>query len=262
VPLSEAADATFGVGASTIRRIDGRRIITVTADVNNALVTGQEVNTALEDQILPELQARFPGLRHAFGGEQREQAIALGGLGRGFALALLAIYALLAVPFRSYVQPLIIMASIPLGFIGAALGHLIMGFDFGMLSLFGVVGLAGVVVNDSLVLIDFINERHASGLAMPEAIVDGAKTRFRPIMLTSLTTFLGVFPLIIERSIQAQFLVPMAVSLGFGILFATLIIMLAVPALAMFQHTATRRLKRSFRRERPKSTDLGWAGEV
>ena len=164
-------------------------------------------------------------------------------MGRGFGLALLAIYALLAIPFRSYVQPLIIMASIPLGFIGAALGHLIMGLDLGMLSMFGIVGLSGVVVNDSLVLIDFINEKHRSGLPMADAIVEGAKVRFRPILLTSITTFLGVFPIIIERSIQAQCLVRMAVSLGYGILFATVIIMVAVPALAMMNHVATKKVR-------------------
>ncbi|MDX1578110.1 MAG: efflux RND transporter permease subunit [Gemmatimonadota bacterium] len=262
VPLSEVAAVSYGVGSTTINRIDGRRIVTVTADVDRAVVTGQEVNSALEAAILPELQERFPGLRYAFGGEQREQAIALGGLARGFALALLAIYALLAIPFRSYVQPLIIMASIPLGFIGAALGHLIMGLDLGMLSLFGLVGLAGVVVNDSLVLIDFINERHRSGLPMSEAIVEGAKVRFRPILLTSITTFLGVFPIIIERSIQAQFLVPMAVSLGFGILFATVILMIAIPALTMMNHVISERVRGLVERGRSKSVGLGWAGEV
>ncbi|MDX1395396.1 MAG: efflux RND transporter permease subunit [Gemmatimonadota bacterium] len=260
VPLSEVADVQFGVGASTIRRIDGRRIVEVTAEVNRSQITGQEVNTALVVVILPELQEQFPGLRFGFGGEQRQQAEALSGMGRGFMMALLAIYALLAIPFRSYVQPLIIMASIPLGFIGAALGHLIMGMDLGMLSLFGIVGLSGVVVNDSLVLMDFINERHRSGLPMADAIVDGARVRFRPILLTSLTTFLGVFPLIIERSIQAQFLVPMAVSLGFGILFATAILMLVVPALAMTQHRVAGWLGSRFGGEE-RSVDLGWVGE-
>ena len=130
-----------------------------------------------------------------------------------------------------------------------------------MLSMFGIVGLSGVVVNDSLVLMDFVNERHRSGLPMDEAIVDAARVRFRPILLTSLTTFLGVFPLIIERSIQAQFLIPMAVSLGFGILFATGILMMCVPALAMFQHDMAGRLRRRWKRGRSKDVDLGWVGE-
>jgi len=261
VPLSEVAEVEFGVGSSTIRRIDGRRIVEITAQVNRALITGQEVNSALEGEILPELEGQFPGLRYSFGGEQRQQADALGGLGRGFGMALLAIYALLAIPFRSYVQPLIIMVSIPLGFVGAALGHLIMGMDLGMLSLFGIVGLSGVVVNDALVLMDFVNERHRAGLAMPDALLDAAKTRFRAIMLTSLTTFLGIFPIIIERSLQAQFLVPMAVSLGFGILFATAVLMLVVPALAMFQYNAAERMRARFAHRTRPPADLGWVGE-
>ena len=226
--------------------------MTVTADVDAGVITGQEVNTEITSTILPELQARYPGLRYGFGGEQRQQTLAFEGMARGFVLALLAIYALLAIPFRSYVQPFVVMASIPLGLVGAAIGHLIMGLDLGMLSMFGLVGLSGVVVNDSLVLIDFINERHRAGLPMSEAIVQGAKVRFRPIMLTSVTTFLGVSPIILERSVQAQFLSPMAVSLGFGILFATFIIMLAVPALAMMNHTLTLRAKRAFLRWRRK----------
>jgi len=176
-------------------------------------------------------------------------------------MALLAIYALLAIPFRSYVQPLIIMAAIPLGFIGAALGHLIMGIDMGMLSLFGIVGLSGVVVNDALVLMDFVNERHRAGLSMADALLDAAKTRFRAIMLTSLTTFLGIFPIINERSIQAQFLVPMAVSLGFGILFATAVLMLVVPALAMFQYNAAAGIRARFTTRTRRPADLGWVGE-
>ncbi len=251
-PLSEVAELSFGIGSSTINRIDGRRVVTVTADVNEALITGQEANSELTSSILPDLQADFTGLRHTMGGEQREQSIALGGMARGFGLALLVIYALLAIPFKSYVQPLVIMASIPLGFVGAAIGHLLMGIDIGVLSMFGIVGLSGVVVNDSLVLIDFINERHRGGMSMPEAIVDGARARFRPILLTSLTTFLGVFPIIIERSIQAQFLVPMAVSLGFGILFATVIIMISVPALAMMQYVWELRLSTLVGRHRAK----------
>ena len=258
-PLSQVADASFGVASSTINRIDGRRIVTVTADVDAAVITGQEVNTEITSSILPELQTRFPGLRYGFGGEQRQQTLAFEGLARGFVLALLAIYALLAIPFRSYLQPLVIMASIPLGLVGAAIGHLIMGLDIGMLSMFGIVGLSGVVVNDSLVLIDFINERQRAGLPMAEAIVQGAKVRFRPIMLTSVTTFLGVSPIILERSTQAQFLSPMAVSLGFGILFATFIIMLAVPALAMMNHTLTLRVQRAFGRGGSREPELGLA---
>jgi len=243
IPLEEAADVSFGTAPSTIRRIDGRRIVTVTAEVDRSVITGQEANTELTSHIIPAAQLRHPGLRYSFGGEQREQRRAMSGLFRGFALAMFVMYALLAIPFRSYVEPLIIMAAVPFGFVGAVFGHLVMGLDLGLLSIFGLVGMSGVVVNDSLVLLDFVNAEHRSGKALPEAILSAAKVRFRPIMLTSLTTFLGVFPLIIERSLQAQFLVPMAVSLGVGILFATGIIMVLVPALTMAQHDTGERFR-------------------
>ncbi len=152
---------------------------------------------------------------------------------------------LLASPFRSYIQPFIIMGAIPFGFIGAVLGHLAMGLSIGILSMFGIIGLSGVVVNDALVLIDFINERRRSGIPMAEAIREAGKVRFRPIVLTSLTTFLGVLPLILEKSLQAQFLIPMAVSLGFGILFATAILMLLVPALTMLDYKVELFLRRT-----------------
>jgi multidrug efflux pump subunit AcrB len=236
IPLEEIAEVSFGTAPSTIRRVDGRRIVTVTAEVDHSVITGSEVTSELTGQILPAAQERYPALRYGFGGEQREQARALGGMIRGFLLALFVMYALLAIPFRSYIEPLIIMAAVPFGVVGAVFGHLLFGLDLGMLSVFGIVGLSGVVINDSLVLLDFVNEQRDSGKPIQEAILIGAKARFRPILLTTLTTFLGVFPLIIERSLQARFLVPMAVSLGIGIVFATFIIIVLVPALTMLQH--------------------------
>jgi multidrug efflux pump subunit AcrB len=236
IPLGEVAEVEFGIAPSTIRRVDGRRIVTITADVDHNVITGSEVNAEITNTILPAAMESYPALRYSFGGEQREQSRALGGMIRGFILALFAMYVLLALPFRSYIEPLIIMAAVPFGFIGAVFGHLLLGLDFGMLSMFGIVGLSGVVINDSLVLLDFVNERRDSGMPIREAILVAAKVRFRPILLTTLTTFLGVFPLIIERSVQARFLVPMAVSLGIGVVFATFIIMVLVPALTMAQH--------------------------
>jgi multidrug efflux pump subunit AcrB len=231
--------------------VDGRRVVTITAEVDRSVITGSEVNAELTGSILPQAQERYPALRYGFGGEQREQTRALGGMIKGFLLALFVMYALLAIPFGSYIEPLIIMAAVPFGFIGAIFAHMVMGIDFGMLSMFGLVGLSGVVVNDSLVLLDFVNAEHRGGKPMAEAIVTAARARFRPILLTTLTTFLGVFPLIIERSVQAQFLVPMAVSLGIGVLFATFVIMLLVPALTMWQHDVGERIKA--RRERRKA---------
>ena len=239
VPLGRVASVRFGRSPTTIRRKDGLRVLTVTADVNTAIVTGGEVTNRLDSSILPELVARDPDLSYSFGGEQQEQVDSFGALGGGFALALLAIYALLAIPFASYTKPLIIMAAIPFGIIGAVLGHMLLGLQMSIMSMFGIIGLSGVVVNDSLVMIDFINERMRRGMSGRQAIIDGAKARFRPIFLTSLTTFLGVAPLVFETSLQAQFLIPMAASLGFGIVFGTVVLMMIVPALAMVQHRVT-----------------------
>ncbi|MFQ5569743.1 MAG: efflux RND transporter permease subunit [Rhodothermales bacterium] len=249
IPLAEVAQVSFGFAPSTIQRRDRRRVVTVTANVDDDVVPAQEVIDNLRAEIVPAIQRDMPGLRVSFEGEQRQQAEAFGALGRGFFIALFVIYALLAIPFRSYVQPLIIMAAIPFGFIGAVIGHLVMGIDLAIISLFGVIGLSGVVVNDSLVLIDFINQRHHEGMPMAEAIREAGKVRFRPILLTSLTTFLGVLPLILEKSLQAQFLIPMAVSLGFGILFATVILMLVVPALTMLVHDVQQFVHRRFHRQ-------------
>ena len=240
-PLSEIADLSFGVGQAAISRVDGRRVVTVTADVDSRVLSGPDVNGELVDAILPEIEADYPGLRHSLAGAERTTTESLSGLVRGFALAMFAMYALLAVSFGSYRQPLVVMAAIPLGFVGAAFGHLLLGIEMGLFSIFALVGLSGVVVNDSLVLINFVNALHREGMPMPQAIVEGAKRRFRPIMLTSVTTFLGVLPIIAERSIQAQLLVPMAVTIAFGVLFATVITMIAVPALAMANHALDRR---------------------
>ncbi len=155
----------------------------------------------------------------------------MGSMAMGFMMALFLIYTLLAVPFRSYLQPFIIMFSIPFGIVGALLGHLVMGKDLSILSMFGIVALTGVVVNDSLLLIDFVNQKRKQGIDMFQAVVESAQRRFRPIVLTSLTTSLGLTPIILEKSVQAQFLIPMAISLGFGILFATFITLLLVPSL-------------------------------
>jgi len=239
VPLEEVATVSLGYGPTRINRQDGRRVITITADVNPNVTTGNEITAALDASVLPSVQRAIPGTRYGFGGQQRQQRKAQSSLVVGFLLALFAIYALLAIPFRSYLQPLVIMSTIPFAWIGAILGHLMLGISLGLLSIFGIVGLSGVIVNDALVMIDFANEKRAEGRAWPEALVHAGQVRFRPILLTSLTTFLGLFPIIIEQSVQAQFLVPMAVSLGVGILFGTVVLMLVVPSLAMLQDDVT-----------------------
>jgi len=158
---------------------------------------------------------------------------------RGFILAMFVIFALLAIPFRSFTQPFIVMSAIPFGIVGALIGHLVLGYDLSMISIFGIVALAGIVVNDSLVMIDFINRNKEEGLTVREAIIESGKRRFRPIILTSLTTFFGLMPMMLERSIQAKFLVPMAISLGFGVLFATVITLVLIPALYLILEDIT-----------------------
>ena len=201
----------------------------VSGSVDDQVANADEINRDLESFFLPMLVQDYPGLRYSFGGEQQERDDSLQSLRLNFIIALAAIYVLLAVPFRSYTQPLVVMSAIPFGIIGAVWGHLIMGLDLALLSLFGIVALSGVVVNDSLVLLTFYNQMRREGTTHEEALVSAGAARFRPILLTSLTTFFGLLPMILEKSLQAQFLIPMAVSLGFGILFATFIILLGVP---------------------------------
>lgn len=229
VPFGEVATVAIGHAYASIQRTDGQRVVRVTASVDDQVANADEINRDLESSLLPALAADYPGLRYRFGGEQKEQQDSLQSLLSNFAIALFAIYMLLAVPFKSYTQPLVVMSAIPFGIIGAVWGHLLMGLDLALLSFFGIVALSGVVVNDSLVLLTFYNQMLRGGTPHAEALVSAGAARFRPILLTSLTTFFGLLPMILEKSIQAQFLIPMAVSLGFGILFATFIILLGVP---------------------------------
>ncbi len=231
VPISQAASMEMGTSPPLIRREDGQRVVTVTADVDETAISSGEANTILEETILAQLTVDNPELTFAFGGEQQQQLQSLDALYRGFALAVLVIFALLAIPLRSYGKPFIVMAIIPFGLIGVVLGHFILGIPMSAASFLGFFGLSGVVVNDSLVMLDFIDQRLREGVSPKQAIIEGAKGRFRPILLTSLTTFLGFTPLILERAIQAQFLVPFAASLGVGIMISTGILMLLVPAL-------------------------------
>lgn len=231
VPFAQVAEVELGHGYAAIERSDGQRIVTVSATVDQKAANAEEINSELAERFLPQLARDYPGLRFSFEGEQREQAESMATMGRGFTIALFAIFALLAIPFRSYSQPLVVMSAIPFGIIGAVWGHVIMGLDLTMLSMFGMVALSGVVVNDSLVLITFYNQLVRDGMDPDLALVEAGKQRFRPILLTSLTTFFGLLPMILEKSVQAQFLIPMAVSLGFGILFATGIILVGVPTL-------------------------------
>lgn len=232
VPLAEVADVSRGRSWPMIERADGRRIIHVTADVREgSAITPGVVRDKLDREVLGDLPDRYPGLQWGYGGENREQADSLGSLAAGAKIAAIAIYMLLAIPFRSYIQPAIVMIAIPFGVVGAMGGHLLMGYDLSVISMMGIVALSGVVVNDSLVLLDACNRYRAGGDSAEDAIFNAGCRRFRPIMLTSVTTFFGLMPMILETSVQARFLVPMAISLGFGVLFATFVILLLIPAL-------------------------------
>ncbi len=233
IPLHNAAYIEESRGFSVVNRTDRKRVINVSASVNNNIANAEEILTQIKSNILTELVSDFPGLTYDLEGEEKERRESMGSMKKGFMLALLAMYALLAIPFRSYSQPLLIMVAIPFGVVGAIMGHWLMGFDLSMLSIFGIVALSGVVVNDSLLLIDKANQSRRQGIPLEEAVQQAGIRRFRPILLTSLTTFFGLMPMILEKSVQAQFLIPMAISLGFGIMFATGITLLLIPSTYM-----------------------------
>ncbi|AQQ00348.1 acriflavine resistance protein B [Pseudoalteromonas aliena] len=228
VPLSHVATLTAGQSPSTINRIDRYRTLNVTADIEKSN-TNMTILQADLAQYLDELMQQYPGVDYKLEGEAKEQRESFGSLAWALVFVFFIIYALLAIPFKSYLQPIIVMSVIPFGMIGAVVGHWIMGMDLTIMSLLGMLALIGVVVNDSLVLVDFINKKRSEGGELLEAVKLAGASRFRPVMLTSLTTFIGLMPLLFEKATQAQFLIPMAVSLGFGIIFATFITLLLVP---------------------------------
>ena len=242
IPLGEVAHIEVGQSPALISRKDGKRVVTLQADVDTRVVTGGDVTSALLEKTWQPIADEYPDVEVTLGGDQEEQARAGPAIGRNFAISLFVVYALLALVFQSYSQPLVIMSIIPFGFMGAVLGHFIVGYDLTLLSLFGVIGLSGVVINDSLLLVRFINELLRNGASIDEAVRDATLQRFRPIVLTSLTTCFGVLPIIFERSVQAQFLAPTAVSLGIGILFATFVLMFLLPSLAKLQLKTRQRL--------------------
>ena len=229
VPIGNIAQIDVGLGFAEIRRVDRQRALNITADVNKEEVDVNRIARDLKIFLEAELR-RYSNVRYTFEGELREQSESFGSLFYGVVFALCSIYVLLAIPLRSYLQPIVVMLVIPFSIVGAVLGHMILDMNLSIMSLMGILALSGVVVNDSLVLVDWINRRRREGVAIAEAVRTAGVARFRPILLTSLTTFFGLVPLILEKSTQAQFLIPMAVSLGFGILYATLLSLVLVPA--------------------------------
>lgn len=229
VPLMDVARVEETEAFTSINRRDARRIVTVGMDVepSNAVT---RVLESIQEEVLPQLRADYPGITWSFQGSQADMRESTQALWGGFALAMMVIYALLAVAFRSYTQPLIVLGAIPFGIVGAVLGHILLGYDLSLISLMGVIALSGVVVNDALIMIDYTNKKRQDQAAF-SAILDAGVRRFRPILLTTLTTFGGLTPIILETSRQATYLIPMEISLGFGIVFATSIILVIVPCL-------------------------------
>ncbi|MFT7652137.1 MAG: multidrug efflux pump subunit AcrB, partial [Candidatus Azotimanducaceae bacterium] len=228
VPLSHVASLTPGKGPQVIKRIDRYRTVNITAEVEKSNTNMTVLYTDLQS-YLDELLLQYPGVHYSMEGEAREQSDSFGSLYGAIVLVLFAIYCMLALPLKSYAKPVVVMSVIPFAIIGSVIGHFIMGYTLSMMSILGILALSGVVVNDSLVLVDAMNKQRASGVDVKTAVVNAGVIRFRPIILTSLTTFFGLMPLLLEESTTSQFLIPMGISLGFGILFATAITLILVP---------------------------------
>ena len=233
VPLYTVAETSESRAYSSINRINGRRVVTVTADIDESISTPAIANQALLTNVFPDLDAAYPGLNWAQAGASREQGEDLASLGQAFIIVLLVIFALVATQLRSYIQPLAIIVAIPLGVAGAVLGHFVLGYALSFVSIFGIVALAGVAVNASVVLVDLYNQYRKAGADPITAAADASARRFRPILLTTLTTALGLGPLLLETSPQAQFLIPMGVSLGFGIVISGIMVLFVTPAVTL-----------------------------
>ncbi|MCD4675907.1 MAG: efflux RND transporter permease subunit, partial [Desulfobacula sp.] len=231
IPLNQVADIEMKRGYSTIQRVDRKRIITVISDINEDIANAREIVEDLKTNYLDRLVNRYPGVAYDLEGQAKRTEESINSLKIGFSLAAMIMFLLLASQFRSYIQPVIIMTAIPFGLIGAVVGHYFMNLDITMISIFGIVALSGIVVNDSLILIDFINSKIRDGALIFDAVIEAGQNRFRPVLLTSVTTVAGLFPLLLETSFQAQFLIPMAVSISFGLIAATGLTLVFVPSL-------------------------------
>jgi multidrug efflux pump subunit AcrB len=230
-PITELAHVDVRPSLAEINRVDQLRSITISADIEQGVGNAREVVSDLKKTFLPALFAKYPNVSVRWEGQQEQTDESVRSLLIGLAVALVAMFVLLTMEFRTYLQPLMIMVIIPFGIAGAIWGHLLFGLPISMFSLFGLVALTGVVVNDSIVLIDFINERVRGGMELQEAIIDAGRRRFRPVLLTSLTTVAGLLPVVLERSLQAQIVIPMAIALCFGLIFSTVLVLVMVPML-------------------------------
>ncbi len=235
VPFNSVAEVSYGQGYSTISRLDRERTVTVSSDLDPERVEPQQIIETMSEEYIPALLSRYPGVKYGLEGSSQDQVEFLSKIMTALVVAMFLIYALIAIPLRSYAQPLIIMSVIPFGAIGAVIGHIIMGRSISMFSLFGLIALAGVVVNDSLIMVDFINKARARGVAIRDAVIQSGTARFRAIILTSFTTAAGLLPIMFETSPQAQAIIPTAISIGYGIIFATIITLFLIPALYLLQ---------------------------
>ena len=266
VPFHTVAEVELTESPTLIQRFDRERAVRISAEVDKEKYEPKKIQDDIMNKELPQVLAQFPGVRSRLSGASQQQIEIQSDLLRGGLLAVFLIYALMAIPLKSYSQPLIIMSVIPFGIIGALIGHLILNIPVSMTSYFGIIALSGVVVNDSLILVDFVNRERETGVPITQAVGHAAKSRFRAILLTSLTTFLGLAPIaIFETSLQAQLVVPMAASLAFGILFATVITLFLIPVLYLilddfgnwwseaWSHVTPRR----FKQDEPAIADTG-----
>ncbi len=257
VPFQSVAEVELTESPLFIRRFDRERAARLTAEVDKEQFEPEKILDDVMRRELPDVLSKFPGVRSRLSGASQQAREAQGELAKGAVFSLFLIFALMAIPLRSYSQPLIIMSVIPFGFIGAMGGHWLLGIPVSMTSFFGVIALSGVVVNDSLILVDFVNKERQLGVPLEQAVKNGASARFRPIILTSLTTFLGLAPItLLENSLQAQLVIPMAASLAFGILFATMITLLLIPSLYLLLNDFQSGCRKLFGRFMPSSGDL------
>jgi len=245
VPFSSVADVSFGSSYSSITRLNRERTITVSADIDPELVEPGEVIKEISTEFIPDLLARHAGVSYGLEGASQEEQEFIGNITVASIAALFLIYALIAIPLHSYSQPLVIMSVIPFGIIGAVIGHIIMGKAISMFSLFGLIALAGVVVNDSLIMVDFVNKAREKSVPLRQAVIDSGTQRFRAVILTSFTTAAGLMPIMLETSVQAQYMIPMAISLSFGIIFATAITLFLIPSLYILQIDGFGRTRRT-----------------
>jgi multidrug efflux pump subunit AcrB len=244
VPFDTVAEIRYEPSYLTIDRLNRKRTLEVSAEVARGVADPRAVVNEIIRTQLPEWRSRYPGLTLALDGELQEESDFMGAMLKYMGLSMLIIYALMAIPFRSYWKPILVLTAVPFGAMGAILGHLILNWEVSIFSLMGVIACAGVVVNDNLVLIDRINQHRSSGSKLVEALLQAGEDRFRPIILTSLTTFVGLLPIMAETSVQAQFLIPMVTSLAFGVLFATGVTLVLVPCLYLLGEQAIARISR------------------